>query len=65
MVGGNGITANANDIEIDTSVVLDISAIATYAPTNVNTVRAFDANATSLDEIADVLGTLLIDMTVT
>jgi len=34
----------------------------TYTPTNVTTDRAFDANNTSLDEIADVLGTLLNDL---
>ncbi len=30
-----------------------------YTPTNVTTDRAFDANATSIDEIADCLGTLI------
>ena len=33
-----------------------------YTPTNVTTDRAFDANATTLDEIADVLGTLISDL---
>ncbi len=33
-----------------------------YTPTNVNADRAFDADATTLDEIADVLGTLIIDL---
>jgi hypothetical protein len=33
-----------------------------YAPTNVSTDRAYDANATSIDELADVLGTLIADL---
>jgi hypothetical protein len=34
----------------------------TYTETNVTTDRAYDANATSLDELADVVGTLLSDL---
>jgi hypothetical protein len=34
----------------------------TYTITNVTTDRAYDANATTLDEIADVLGTLIADL---
>lgn len=33
-----------------------------YAPTNVTTDRVFDANSTTLDEVADVLGTLIADL---
>jgi hypothetical protein len=33
-----------------------------YTPTNVSTDRAYDANATSIDELADVLGTLIADL---
>jgi hypothetical protein len=33
-----------------------------YTITNVNPDRAYDANATTLDEIADVLGTLIADL---
>jgi len=33
-----------------------------YTPTNVSTDRAYDANATTVDEIADVLGTLIADL---
>lgn len=32
-----------------------------YTPTNVTTDRSFDANATTIDELADVLGTLIAD----
>lgn len=34
----------------------------TYTPSNVTTDRVYDANATTLDEIADVLGTLIADL---
>jgi hypothetical protein len=33
-----------------------------YTPTNVTTDRAYNANATSIDELADVLGTLIADL---
>lgn len=33
-----------------------------YTPTNVTTDRSYDANATTLDEVADVLGTLIADL---
>jgi hypothetical protein len=35
---------------------------AAYTPTNVTPDRAFDADSTSLDEVADVLGTLIADL---
>jgi hypothetical protein len=33
-----------------------------YTPTNVSADRSFDANSTSMDELADVLGTLIADL---
>lgn len=33
-----------------------------YTPTNVSSDRSYDANATSIDELADVLGTLIGDL---
>ncbi len=33
-----------------------------YTPTNVSTDRAYDADATTVDELADVLGTLIADL---
>lgn len=38
-------------------------AAASYAITNVSTDRAYNANATTLDEVADVLGTVVADLT--
>lgn len=34
----------------------------TYTPTNVTTDRSYDANATTLDELADVVGTIIADL---
>ena len=43
--------------------VIDLSdPVTTYAPTNVSTDRAFDADATTVEELADVLGTLIADL---
>lgn len=36
--------------------------VAIYAPSNVTTDRTYDANSTTLDEVADVLGTLIADL---
>ena len=33
-----------------------------YTPTNVSTDRSYDANSTTVDELADVLGTLITDL---
>lgn len=37
----------------------------TYTPTNVTTDRSFDANSTTLDELADVVGSLITDLQAT
>jgi hypothetical protein len=42
--------------------VADRRSAEIYTPTNVSTDRAYDANATSIDELADVLGTLIADL---
>ena len=50
-----GTIALTNDITV--------TAVAqTYTPTNVTTDRSYDANSTSLDELADVVGTLIADL---
>ncbi len=62
-----------NDIEIDGALNHDGATVgfygtapaaksAAYTPTNVTTDRAYDANATTVDELADVLGTLIADL---
>jgi hypothetical protein len=42
-----------------------VAQSAAYTPTNVTTDRAYDANATTVDELADVLGTLIADLQAT
>ena len=42
--------------------IADRTSAAVYTPTNVVTTRTYDANATSIDELADVLGTLIADL---
>lgn len=37
----------------------------TYTPTNVSADRSYDANSTTIDELADVLGTLITDLQLT
>lgn len=39
-----------------------VARVAAYSPSSVTTDRSFDANSTTLDELADVLGTLITDL---
>jgi len=47
---------------VNASRTLKLQTSSAYTPTNVTTDRSFDANSTTLDEIADVLGTLIADL---
>ncbi len=49
-------------VALDSDGTLKAVPSATYTPTNVTTDRAYDANATTIDELADVLGTLIADL---
>ena len=44
------------------NLLLARTVTSAYTPTNVTTDRAFDADATSTAELADVLGTLVADL---
>ena len=46
-------------------VNITLQPSAAYTPTNVTTDRSYDANATTLDELADIVGTLIADLKVT
>ncbi len=74
---GNSLTADAGSTgmiiannRFDSSVAaaasdevqITLTPTTTYAPTNVSTDRAFDADATTVEELADVLGTLIADL---
>ena len=77
-VGGAATTAtpawipNGDDWEAklgDASLFTTVKALkfvmsvqTTYTPTNVTVDRSYDANATTLDEVADVLGSLIQDL---
>jgi hypothetical protein len=39
-----------------------VARTAAYAPTNVTTDRSFNANSTTIDELADVIGTMISDL---
>lgn len=43
-------------------VKMTITGVQTYSASNVVTDRSYDANATTVDELADVLGTLIADL---
>ena len=62
----NGAVTITNTLRLNNNVGFFNTApqaqSAAYTPTNVTTDRSYDANATTLDEIADVLGTLIIDL---
>lgn len=61
-----GTTQTGLEFDPDTGVAVNggtPTAPPTYSVTNVSTDRAYDANSTTLDEIADVLGTLIADLT--
>ena len=53
---------NHDGTEIGFFGVTPVARAAAYTPTNVTTDRSYDANATSTDELADVLGTLIADL---
>lgn len=42
--------------------VAPVARAASYTPTNVTTDRSYDADATTVEELADVLGTLIADL---
>ena len=46
-------------------IVPDVGVQQVYTPTNVTTDRSYDANLTTVDELADVLGTLIADLQAT
>jgi hypothetical protein len=45
--------------------IIKLYQVATYTPTNFTTDRSFDASATTLTELANVLGTLITDLKAT
>lgn len=62
MAPGDTLTLTMFDDQVWDEVGRKQASNQTYAPTNVATDRAFDANATTTEELADVLGTLIADL---
>lgn len=61
--GTNGqtfITDGAGNVSWQDPAVVAVAQ--TYTPTNVSTDRSYDADATTTEELADVLGTLIADL---
>ena len=48
--------------KVTISGTLEVGTVQTYAASNVNTDRTYDADATTVDELADTLGTLIADL---
>jgi len=57
-----GLTSGKIPVATTNGRLADLTASSAYTPTNVTTDRAYDANATTLDEIADVVGTMIADL---
>ncbi len=51
---------DAGAVRLDGTLV--VGTAQTYTPTNVTTDRSYDANSTTLDELADVVGTIIADL---
>lgn len=62
------VTITSGNLTLDTgNIIVSNGTIRagtppTYTPTNVTTDRSYDANSTTLDEIADVVGTMIGDL---
>jgi len=59
---GSRLTSGKIPIATTNGRLIDLTASSAYTPTNVTTDRSYDANATTTDELADVLGTLIADL---
>lgn len=59
---GARLTSGKIPIATTNGRLINLTASAAYTPTNVTTDRAYDANATTLDELADVIGTIIADL---
>lgn len=58
--GSIGVRLDANTMGV--FGVTPVARTAAYTPTNVSADRSYDANSTTVDELADVLGTVIADL---
>lgn len=63
--GGGNTVFEADSVGFGLYGTTPVAQSPSYTITNVTTDRAYDADATSVDEIADVLGTLIADLQLT
>jgi hypothetical protein len=59
---GARLTSGKIPIATTNGRLVDLTASSAYTPTNVTTDRTYDANATTVDELADVIGTVIADL---
>jgi hypothetical protein len=59
---GTRLTSGKIPIAFTNGRLKDLTASSAYTPTNVTTDRSYDANSTTTDELADVLGTVIADL---
>jgi hypothetical protein len=57
-----GLTSGKMPIATTNGRLIDLTASSAYTPTNVTPDRAYDANATTLDELSDVVGSMISDL---
>lgn len=59
---GARLTSGKIPVATTNGRLVNLTASSAYTPTNVTTDRSYDANATTLDELADVVGTIIADL---
>lgn len=59
---GSRLTSGKIPVATTNGRLVNLTASAAYTPTNVTTDRSYDANATTLDELADIVGTIIADL---
>lgn len=57
-----GLTSGKIPIATTNGRLIDLTASAAYTPTNVTTDRSYDADVTTLDELSDVVGSIIADL---
>ena len=59
---GTRLTSGRHPVATTNGRLIDATLSSAYTPTNVTTDRSYDANATTIDELADIVGTLIADL---
>lgn len=59
---GTRLTSGKIPVATTNGRLVDMTASSAYTPSNVTTDRSYNANATTLDELADIVGTMIADL---